>query len=132
MQFSRAKRKFLWAVNCHSNIYYLPHDICVFQVVEQLQFHQVILYESCREKWPSTDIKVAYNIAVVLIQAVLPATVLLVVHIRIAAYLHAHTASQKDSRRAQRELQRNKRTTLLLIGNLRHMWVCVHYLILLT
>lgn len=87
------------------------------QVVEPLTFHQVVLYEACREKWPSTDIKVAYNIAVVLIQAVLPATVLLVVHIRIAAYLHAHTASQKDPRRALRELQRNKRTTLLLIGN---------------
>jgi len=85
-------------------------------VVEPLKFQHVVLYEACREKWPSTDIKVAYNIAVVLIQAVLPATVLLVVHIRIAAYLHAHTASQKDSRRAQRELQRNKRTTLLLIG----------------
>lgn len=85
-------------------------------MVEPFKFQQVFLYESCREEWPSTDIKVAYNIAVVLIQAVLPATVLLVVHIRIAAYLHAHTASQKDSRRAQRELQRNKRTTLLLIG----------------
>ncbi|XP_025412492.1 neuropeptide F receptor-like isoform X2 [Sipha flava] len=87
-----------------------------YQVVEQQKLQQVILYEACIEKWPSTDIKVAYNIAMVLIQAVLPATVLLVVHIRIAAYLHAHTATQKDSRRAQRELQRNKRTTLLLIG----------------
>lgn len=92
----------------------------MFKVVEPLKFHQVVLYEACREKWPSIDVKVAYNIAVVLIQAVLPATVLLVVHIRIAAYLHAHTASQKDSRRAQRELQRNKRTTLLLIGNFRN------------
>ncbi|XP_060868157.1 neuropeptide F receptor-like isoform X2 [Metopolophium dirhodum] len=90
--------------------------VAYYQVVEPLKFQHVVLYEACREKWPSTDIKVAYNIAVVLIQAVLPATVLLVVHIRIAAYLHAHTASQKDSRRAQRELQRNKRTTLLLIG----------------
>lgn len=86
------------------------------QVVEPLQLHEVVLYEVCREKWPSTGIKVAYNIAVLLIQAVLPATVLLVVHIRIAAYLHAHRASQKNPRRAQRELQRNKRTTLLLIG----------------
>ncbi|KAL5243366.1 hypothetical protein ACI65C_010776 [Semiaphis heraclei] len=90
--------------------------VAYYQVVEPFQFQHVVVYETCQEKWPSTDIKVAYNIAVVLIQAVLPATVLLVVHIRIAAYLHAHTASQKDSRRAQRELQRNKRTTLLLIG----------------
>ncbi|VVC26228.1 Neuropeptide Y receptor family,G protein-coupled receptor, rhodopsin-like,GPCR, rhodopsin-like, 7TM [Cinara cedri] len=90
--------------------------VAYYQVVEPLTLNQVFLYESCREKWPSTDIKVTYNVALVLIQAVLPATVLLVVHIRIAAYLHAHTASQKDSRRAQRELQRNKRTTLLLIG----------------
>lgn len=90
----------------------------LFKVVEPFMFQNMVLYECCREKWPSTDIKVAYNIVVLLIQAVLPAIVLLVVHIRIAAYLHAHTASQKDSRRAQRELQRNKRTTLLLIGNL--------------
>jgi len=99
-----------------SVLFILSYTVFVFQVVEPLKFQHVVLYEACREKWPSTDIKVAYNIAVVLIQAVLPATVLLVVHIRIAAYLHAHTASQKDSRRAQRELQRNKRTTLLLIG----------------
>ncbi|XP_050549049.1 neuropeptide F receptor-like [Daktulosphaira vitifoliae] len=87
-----------------------------YQVVEPLTFHQIVLYESCLEKWPTTEIKVAYNIAIVLIQAVLPATVLLVVHIRIATFLHTHTTSQKDPRRALRELQRNKRTTLLLIG----------------
>lgn len=38
------------------------------------------------------------------------------VHARIASYLHAHATTQKDSRRARKELERNRRTTLLLTG----------------
>ncbi|KAJ4430938.1 hypothetical protein ANN_19531 [Periplaneta americana] len=38
------------------------------------------------------------------------------VHARIASYLHAHATTQKDSRRAKKELERNRRTTLLLTG----------------
>ncbi|KAJ9574575.1 hypothetical protein L9F63_008258, partial [Diploptera punctata] len=38
------------------------------------------------------------------------------VHARIASYLHAHATTQRDSRRARKELERNRRTTLLLSG----------------
>jgi hypothetical protein len=38
------------------------------------------------------------------------------VHARIASYLHAHATTQRDSRRARKELERNRRTTLLLTG----------------
>lgn len=38
------------------------------------------------------------------------------VHARIASYLNAHASTQRDSRRARKELERNRRTTLLLTG----------------
>lgn len=79
-------------------------------------FHKVVLYETCIERWPSQRLKVSYAVAVLLVQAVIPALVVCVVHARIASYLHAHAHTQKDLRRAHREIQRNRRTTLLLSG----------------
>ncbi|XP_054263884.1 neuropeptide F receptor-like [Macrosteles quadrilineatus] len=87
-----------------------------FQIVEPVVFHKVVLYETCIERWPSQRLKVAYAVAVLLVQAVIPALVVCVVHARIASYLHAHARTQKDLRRAHREIQRNRRTTLLLSG----------------
>ncbi|XP_054264011.1 neuropeptide F receptor-like [Macrosteles quadrilineatus] len=87
-----------------------------YQVLEPVTFHKVVLYETCIERWPSQRLKVAYAVAVLLVQAVIPALVVCVVHARIASYLHAHARTQKDLRRAHREIQRNRRTTLLLSG----------------
>lgn len=57
-----------------------------------------------------------YSACILLVQAVIPALVVGVVHARISSHLHAHAKTQRDSRRAQRELARNRRTTLLLSG----------------
>ncbi|XP_068084812.1 neuropeptide Y receptor type 2 [Anabrus simplex] len=97
--------------------------MCFFQVVEpvtlpfELGLNQnVVLYEVCIEHWPSRNAQLLYTVCVLLLQSVLPAIVVATVHARIAAYLHAHARTQRDSRRARKELQRNRRTTLLLSG----------------
>ncbi|KAG8307197.1 hypothetical protein J6590_028472 [Homalodisca vitripennis] len=90
--------------------------VAFYQVVEPLMFHRVVLYETCLERWPSQQLKISYAAAVLLVQAVIPALVVCVVHARIASYLHAHARTQKDRRRALREIKRNRRTTLLLSG----------------
>nr|AKO62911.1 long neuropeptide F receptor isoform 2 [Rhodnius prolixus] len=88
--------------------------VVFFQIVEPFKFEAVILYETCIERWPSQELKVAYAVCVLMIQAVIPALVVGCIHAKIASYLNAHAKTQRDSKRAQRELQRNKRTTLLL------------------
>ncbi|RZF35569.1 hypothetical protein LSTR_LSTR005097 [Laodelphax striatellus] len=96
----------LYRVWCHSHR----------DVVEPLTFSHVVLYETCIERWPSQTLRIFYTASVLLVQAVIPALVVGVVHARIASYLHQHANTQKDSRRAKRELQRNRRTTMLLSG----------------
>ncbi|XP_054262500.1 neuropeptide F receptor-like isoform X2 [Macrosteles quadrilineatus] len=88
--------------------------IFFYQVVEPFKFQEVVLYEMCIESWPSQELKLLYSVCILLIQAVIPALVVVVVHARISSHLHAHAKTQRDSRRAQRELARNKRTTVLL------------------
>lgn len=68
----------------------------------------------CLEQWPSQDLKVTYTVAVLLLQAIIPALVVGVVHTRIATHLRRHARGQRDMRRVHRELERNRRTTLLL------------------
>lgn len=79
-----------------------------------VRFHRLVLYEMCLEQWPSQDLKVTYTVAVLLLQAVIPALVVGVVHARIATHLRRHARGQRDMRRVHRELERNRRTTLLL------------------
>lgn len=88
----------------------------MLQVIEPFRFHRVVLYEMCIERWPAQELKVTYAVCVLLVQAVIPALMVCLVHARIASYLHAHARTQKDLRRAHREIQRNRRTTLLLSG----------------
>ena len=76
----------------------------------------MVLYEACIEQWPSDGIKLSYGVAILLIMAVFPPLVVGIVHARIASYLNEHARTQKDSRRAQKELERNKKTTMLLSG----------------
>lgn len=83
-----------------------------------MTFHRLVLYETCIERWPSHSWRVSYGASLLLVQAVIPALVVCAVHARIASYLHAHARTHTDMRRATREIQRNRRTTLLLTGQL--------------
>lgn len=84
------------------------------QVLVPVRFHSLILYEMCVEQWPSQTAKMMYTTGVLLVQAVIPALVVGAVHTRIATYLHRHARSLHDQRRVHREIERNRRTTLLL------------------
>uniref|UniRef100_A0A1B6EEC8 G-protein coupled receptors family 1 profile domain-containing protein n=1 Tax=Clastoptera arizonana TaxID=38151 RepID=A0A1B6EEC8_9HEMI len=88
--------------------------VFIYQRTVPFTFHQVVLYEMCLEGWPSIEVKILYGTCVLLVQAIIPAAVVGIVHARIASYLNAHAKTQRDSRRAKRELQRNRRTTVLL------------------
>ncbi|XP_039293547.1 neuropeptide F receptor [Nilaparvata lugens] len=101
----------VWALSALTTL-----PVVFYQVVEPLTFSHVVLYETCIERWPSQTLRVSYTASVLLVQAVIPALVVGVVHARIASYLHQHAQTQKDSRRAKRELQRNRKTTMLLSG----------------
>lgn len=105
--------------------YFFLSNIFVFlllQVVEPLSFHKVILYDACIEKWPTHNLKVGFAVCILLVQAVIPASVVTIVHVRIASYLHTHAKSQTNVRRAQRELKRNKKTTILLLGTVYNLF----------
>lgn len=88
----------------------------MFQVIEPVIIDHCVIYEVCIEQWPSHNYRVSYAVAVLLIMAVIPPLVVGTVHARIANYLNTHARTQKDSRRAQKELERNKKTTFLLSG----------------
>ncbi|XP_063229124.1 neuropeptide F receptor-like [Bacillus rossius redtenbacheri] len=90
--------------------------IFFFQRVESFTFQRVVIYETCIERWPTRAAQLGYTVCVLLLQSVIPALVVSAVHARIASYLHAHAKTQKDARRARKELERNRKTTLLLTG----------------
>lgn len=88
----------------------------LLQEVVPVTFHSLVLYETCMEVWPSSRLKVTYTATILLFAAVLPVVVVATVHTRIATHLyhHARTRSHNDERWVQREIERNRRTTLLL------------------
>ena len=77
-------------------------------------FKDYLLYKRCVESWSSPVIKYAWNITLIIMQYIIPILVLSFVHGRIQNYLSSHQMSQRDARRAQREIERNRRTTILL------------------
>lgn len=101
----------IWLI---SFILMLP--LMFYQVTEPVSFQGIVLYEACIEVWPSEYYKLTYAVAILLIMAVIPPLVVAIVHARIASYLNEHARTQRDSRRAQKELERNKKTTMLLSG----------------
>lgn len=82
--------------------------------VQQVTLEHILLYERCIIHWPSRSIRNIWNIALLLTQYGIPILVLSVVHARIKRYLSKHMMGQYDPRRAQKEIERNRRTTILL------------------
>lgn len=90
------------------------------QAVVPVSFRSLVLYETCVEVWPSPHLKVTYTASILVLAAVIPVVVVATVHTRIATHLyhHAHTRNHHDERWVQREIERNRRTTLLLSGEM--------------
>lgn len=80
----------------------------------QVRLGHIVLYERCIFHWPSRTARNAWLILLLVTQYGIPIVVLSVVHARIKQYLGHHLMGQYDARRAQREIERNRKTTILL------------------
>ncbi|XP_076043058.1 neuropeptide Y receptor type 2-like [Oratosquilla oratoria] len=85
-----------------------------YYLVEQVTLVDILLYTRCVELWPSRIVKDIWTIMLLVTHYVIPMVVLSVVHAKIRRYLECHMMSQHDARRAQREIERNRKTTILL------------------
>ncbi|XP_066964516.1 neuropeptide Y receptor type 6-like isoform X2 [Macrobrachium rosenbergii] len=101
-----------------------PLPLFAYYFVEDVTFKDYLLYRRCVEKWSSPVVKYAWNITLIVIQYIIPILVLSFVHGRIQNYLSSHQMSQRDARRAQREIERNRRTTILLTSIAAAFAVC--------
>ncbi|CAH0387019.1 unnamed protein product [Bemisia tabaci] len=115
---SNSRRRVYWSILLvwvFSAWFALP--VAYYQAVIPAKIGEdFVMYEVCLEQWPSQAGRMVYTVVVLLCQAVVPASVLILVHLSIAAHLHCHARTQSDGRRAARELARNKRTTFILAG----------------
>ncbi|XP_071540845.1 neuropeptide Y receptor type 6-like [Panulirus ornatus] len=85
-----------------------------YYIVTQVKLHNILLYSRCVVHWPSRGVKNVWIFALLLTQYGIPIVVLSVVHARIKRYLGQHLMGQYDARRAQKEIERNRKTTILL------------------
>lgn len=97
---------------CISIVFTLP--LLFWYNVHPIVFDKIVLYKRCMIHWPSEGVKYTYLIALILTMYVLPIIILGVVHASIKNYLSHHMIDQQDSRRAHREIERNRKTTMLL------------------
>ena len=102
----------LVAIWVFSFLFTLP--LYSYYYVDQVKISNILLYEQCIEKWPSSEVKEFWVLLLMFIQYIFPIFVLSVVHASIKIYLGRHMIAQNDPRRAQRELERNRKTTILL------------------
>ncbi|XP_037794939.1 neuropeptide Y receptor type 6-like [Penaeus monodon] len=91
-----------------------PLPLFAYYFVDRVEIKDYILIERCVESWSSPVVKYAWNMTLIIMQYIIPIVVLSFVHGRIQKYLSTHQMSQRDARRAQREIERNRRTTVLL------------------
>ncbi|KAF2351003.1 G protein-coupled receptor rhodopsin-like [Trinorchestia longiramus] len=82
--------------------------------VVPVKLYQILLYKRCVITWPSTTVKYTYIVMLMIMMYVIPIIVLSTIHAAIKRYLSRHMMNQHDSRRAQKEIDRNRKTTMLL------------------
>ncbi|XP_042220741.1 neuropeptide Y receptor type 6-like [Homarus americanus] len=100
------------AIWVSSVLFALP--LYFYYIVAQVKLQHILLYSRCVDHWPSRSAKNVWIIALLLTQYGIPIVVLSVVHARIKRYLSQHMMGQYDARRAQKEIERNRKTTILL------------------
>lgn len=122
---SRGRARVPWSVAAIwlvSLAFTLP--LFAYYYVKRVMFRELLLYEKCVETWPSPVVKYSWTIALIIMQYVIPILVLSIVHGRIHNYLSSHAMNQRDPRRAQRDIERNRRTTMLLTSVAATFAVC--------
>ncbi|MPC39421.1 Neuropeptide F receptor [Portunus trituberculatus] len=87
---------------------------CASSPLPQVKLGHIVLYKRCIFQWPSRAARNTWLILLLMTQYGIPILVLSVVHARIKHYLGHHLMGQYDARRAEREIERNRKTTILL------------------
>ncbi|KAF2362076.1 G protein-coupled receptor rhodopsin-like [Trinorchestia longiramus] len=82
--------------------------------LEPVRVKDFLLYERCVELWSSRTVQMGWMITLFLIQYVTPILVLVFVHIHIKNFLNKHKMHNLSAARKSQELDRNRRTTILL------------------
>lgn len=76
--------------------------------------HATILYQKCGEVWPSRSVQLAWLTTFFLIHYTIPTIVLVFFHIKIKNFLKNHTMNNSSASRKQKELDRNRRASIIL------------------
>ncbi|KAA0195326.1 hypothetical protein HAZT_HAZT002919 [Hyalella azteca] len=82
--------------------------------LETVKVKDFLLYDRCVELWSSRSVQLAWLITLFLIQYIIPILVLVSVHINIKNFLNKHQMHNLSAARKTQELDRNRRTTILL------------------
>ena len=78
----------------------------------------LIIKEICMETWPYPSLHLVYSILLMLVQFVIPITVILVTHTKIIGIVRQRTqsvSSFRNSNRAEVTIRKNKKTTQILL-----------------
>lgn len=100
---------FIWIVSICTTI-----PLYSWYQVEHVKLYDILLYKRCVPSWPSIEVKYTYLILTMVLMYVFPITVLSAIHASIKRYLARHMMNKNDSRRAHKEIDRNRKTTILL------------------
>lgn len=64
--------------------------LVIFQQVETVKLGELVLYEVCLEKWPSSKYQKIYTLTLTTSQFIIPVIVLITIHFKISLYLKVH------------------------------------------
>ncbi|XP_074641413.1 neuropeptide F receptor-like [Tubulanus polymorphus] len=87
---------------------------------EAKYIEDIIAHRICMELWPTMTVKAIYTFSVIVVQFILPVTVLLIIHWRICAFLRQRVlespSTPVEMSRALKDTQRVRKNTSLLVA----------------
>ena len=120
-----------WVV---SALFGLP--LFVYSHVERAEYLHRLTYTMCLETWPSTRVRVAYAVGVLVLQFAAPVFVLVAIHVRICCFLKRQVSGSallaRDARRSAKIARRYHKNVALLLTISAMFAVCWLPLVLLN
>ncbi|GFR13763.1 neuropeptide F receptor [Trichonephila clavata] len=106
----------VWSIS-----FILSSPIPYAQTIKKVGLPYFYMYEKCIEEWPWDNAKGLYTVVIVLVQFLIPTFVLVITHLRIESHLSYassrcnESATRPNEERVQKERQRNRRATFVLL-----------------